>query len=222
MLRWWEEELQGASRLDVQRGLWLRGSLTVDPRQAELDFRRLVVEYPGGPYSGRALLRLAQSALATADSATAATHLRRLVREYPNDAGSRDAEEWMALVAPQLSQESPPDLPVAAAAVDAQPPAARDTTPLPRDPGSSAGTGTHSVQLGAFSSAERARALQRRATEAGLDARRVRVPGSELIRVRVGAFASPEEAAVALQRIQEMGFTVLVVRGVEAEEPVAR
>ena len=34
----------------------------MDPVQAELDYQRLVIEYPGGLYSAEALLRLAQAA----------------------------------------------------------------------------------------------------------------------------------------------------------------
>jgi cell division septation protein DedD len=221
LLRWWEGEYQDASRQQVQRGLWLRARLTVDPTQAELDFRRLVVEYPGGPYSGQALLRLAQSALASGDSASAATQARRLVVEYPTAAARQDAEEWLARVEPLLHEEAPPSRRVLAAAVDTTPRVSPESRP-PRDTVSSVGPASHAVQLGAFSGEEGARALLRRATDAGLEARLVRVPGSGLLRVRVGVFGSSEEATVAQQRIQEMGFTTLVVGGVETEEPVAR
>ena len=221
LLRWWEGEHEDASRQHVQRGLWLRGRLTVDPTQAELDFRRLVVEYPGGPYSGQALLRLAQSALANGDSASAATQARRLVVEYPTAAGRQDAEDWLARVQPLLHEEASPSLSVLAAAFDTTSPASSDS-PAQRETVNSAGPGTHAVQLGAFSSEERARTLHVKATDAGLEARLVRVPGSDLLRVRVGVFGSTEEATVTLQRIREMGFAAAVVRNVEAEERVAR
>jgi cell division septation protein DedD len=266
LLRWWEEELQDATRQEVQRGLWLRGSLTVDPGQAELDFRRLVVEYPGGLYSGQALLRLAQSALAKGDSASAAAHARRLVAEYPIVAGGQDAEEWLAGLETLVHEEAPPSPPVLIAPTDTTPSppvpaAATDTTPrtpvpaaatdtaprtpvpaaatdtTPRTPRSSpppsrdstaqqrtavisAPAGTFAVQLGAFSSEERARALHRRATAAGLEARLIRVPGVELVRVRVGVFASSAEAREASQPIEQMGFAVAVVRNEVREEPV--
>jgi cell division septation protein DedD len=221
LLRWWEGEYRDASRQNVQRGLWLRGSLTVDPAQAEIDFRRLVVEYPGGPYSGQALLRLAQSALAKGDSASAVTHARRLVVEYPIAAGRQEAEEWLARVEPLLHEEAPPSPRVLAAAVDTTPPVTRDSQP-PRDTVGSVGSGSHGVQLGAFSGEDRARALHRAATDAGLEARLVRIPGSDLLRVRVGVFGSTEEAAAASRRIQQMGFAVAVVGNVDIEERVAR
>jgi hypothetical protein len=92
LLRWWNREYGDASRRDVQRGLWLRAQLTVDPRQASLDYRRLVVEYPGGPYADLALLRLAQSAFALGDSAAAREHVTRLQRDYPAGSATREAE----------------------------------------------------------------------------------------------------------------------------------
>jgi hypothetical protein len=58
LMAWLDSRLSSASREDRQRGIWLRGRLTVDPSMAEVDFRRLVLEYPGGPYSAAALLRL--------------------------------------------------------------------------------------------------------------------------------------------------------------------
>lgn len=230
LLRWWEGEFRGASRQHVQRGLWLRGRLTVDPTQAELDFRRLVVEYPGGPFSGQALLRLAQSALAAGDSASAATQARRLVVEYPAAAGRLDAEEWLAGVDALLQEEESPSLGVVVAAVDTTPPVSSGRPP-PTSPDSvaqqrraviSAPAGTFAVQLGAFAREEGARALHRRATAAGLEARLIRVPGSDLVRVRVGVFGSSAEAQEASQTVEAMGFAVAVVQDVEMEEVVAR
>ena len=55
----------------------------MDPAQAQLDYRRLVIEYPGGPYSDQALLRIAQAEFAAGDSAAAARDVQRIGREYP-------------------------------------------------------------------------------------------------------------------------------------------
>ncbi len=41
---WLDSRYPSASRDDRQRGIWLRGKLTVDPSMAEVDFRRLVLE----------------------------------------------------------------------------------------------------------------------------------------------------------------------------------
>ena len=66
-----------AVRADRQRGTWLRALLTVDPEMAELDLRRLVVEYPGGPFSDDALIRLAHGARAQSDDVTGTRVSRR-------------------------------------------------------------------------------------------------------------------------------------------------
>jgi len=186
--RWWDRSSSEASRRDAQRALWLRGRLTMDPGEAAIDFRRLVVEYPGGPYSDVALLRLAQAAFAQGDSAQAARDVGRLAQEYPSSAVRREAEAWLA------SAGSPP------------PPPARTNR------------ASFSVQLGAFADRGRAEALRRRAAEAGLDVRLATLPGSELVRVRVGRFDSSEEAHAILERVQGLGFTTTVVRDANREE----
>jgi len=97
---WWRTAGPKASRRDAQRGLWLRGQLTSDAAQAVLDFNRLVVEYPGGPWSVMALLRLAQASYAAGDSAAAAAHVERLLLEYPASPVRREAEAWLATAGP--------------------------------------------------------------------------------------------------------------------------
>lgn len=81
--RWWEGEAQ-APRGQRQHALWLRARLTIDPSMAELDYRRLVVEYPGGPWSDAALLRLAQGAEFRGEASDARQYLEILVRDYPD------------------------------------------------------------------------------------------------------------------------------------------
>ena len=80
---WWGKAAPRADRDDLQRGIWLRALLTVDPTQAAVDYQRLVVEYPGGAWSDRALLRLAQIAVARRDTVKARTQVRALLRDYP-------------------------------------------------------------------------------------------------------------------------------------------
>lgn len=118
LTRWWTESLDDASRQDVQRGLWLRGRLTVDPAQAELDFRRLVIQFPGGPYSDRALLRLAQAAHEMGDEDGARALVGQLERDYPGSSAGRQATTWLASAGP--APEPPPE-------VGAPPPARRAT-----------------------------------------------------------------------------------------------
>jgi cell division septation protein DedD len=93
--RWWEGE-PGASRPERQQALWLRARLTVDPAMAELDFRRLVVEYPGGPWSDAALLRLAQGAEFRGDEEAARQYLGILARDYPQSPHRVEARERLA------------------------------------------------------------------------------------------------------------------------------
>lgn len=197
---WWDAAYAGAARRDVQRALWLRGRLTIEPEQASLDFRRLVVEFPGGPYSDQALLRLAQAAFAVGDSAEAAHDVRRLRNEYPGTSAHREAEAWLADAGspPPLyrTRRSELDDPFAGRADDGR---------------------NFAVQLGAFSDRRRAVALRDRAVEAGLQARLAIVPGSPLVRVRVGRFDSMEEARDILRLVQDQGFTATLVKDAHLE-----
>ncbi len=92
---WLELMEPSASRVDLQRAIWLRGRLTVDPSMAEADFRRLVLEYPGGPYSDDALWRLGLSAAARGDSAQAQNFFISLARDYPSGPLAGKAEDWL-------------------------------------------------------------------------------------------------------------------------------
>lgn len=202
LLTWWSDVLPKASRRDVQRGLWLRARLTVDPAQAVLDYTRLVVEYIGGPYSAQALLRLAQAAWASGDSAEARRDVARLSLEYPGSRVRGEAKAWLATAGPL-----PPR----------PPPTKKDSTrasPVP--------AGRYAVQLGAFSSAARARTMQRRVRDAGFDARLVYVPRNRLVRVRVGRFDSASAAHEMSVRLEKLGFTAAVVPDANREEPIGR
>jgi cell division septation protein DedD len=233
LAQWWQELGPKASRRDTQRGLWLRGQLTPDATQAQLDFRRLVVEYPGGPYSDLALLRLAQAAHASGDSATAAEQVAQLVREYPSSPVRREAEAWLATAGPvpaPVAGALPPDS--ARVAVDtARAPvnavrAATDTARAPADTmratAPQPGAAQFTVQLGAFSTVGRAGALLAEVTRAGFEGRLVRVQGSDLVRVRVGTFDSAEGAETILEQLRDRGFPGTVSRDAHREERVAR
>jgi cell division septation protein DedD len=223
---WWSASRRSASRRDTQRGLWLRGRLTVDPPRADLDFRRLVIEFPGGPYTDQALFRLAQSAYAAGDSAGAVVQVARLAREYPSSATRREAEAWLATAGPV-----PP--PPVTAGVEAEVPAP-DSVDVPgavdgvARPDPADGDAVHraqgpfTVQLGAFTGQERAEALLHRVNDAGFEARLVTVPGSSLIRVRVGVFDAQEGADAILRRLRDLGFTAALARDAQREERVGR
>lgn len=205
LLDWWSHSLPKASRRDVQRGLWLRARLTVDPSQAELDYTRLVVEYPGGPYSAQALLRLAQAAWASGDSAEAVRNVTRLSREYPGSRIDGEARAWLAGAGPL---PRPPPAPP------------RDSTPARA--AHPAKGGRYAIQLGAFASEARARNVQRRAKAAGFDSRLIRVPGNRLIRVRVGRLGSVSAAREMSARLHKLGFKTAIVSDANQEEPIHR
>lgn len=95
LLAWWDGPRAEAGREDRQRGHWLRGVLTLDPSQAALDYTRLVVEYPGGPYTDRALHRLAEAARARGDTTEARRHYTILARDYPSSPLRTRARAWL-------------------------------------------------------------------------------------------------------------------------------
>ncbi|MDP2955893.1 MAG: SPOR domain-containing protein, partial [Longimicrobiales bacterium] len=111
----------------------------------------------------------------------------------------------------------------AAAAPQAAPPAApspsRADVPTPSPAGDPA---AFTAQLGAFSTVGRAETLLARLAEAGLQGRLVRVPGSDLIRVRVGTFDSAEAVNAILWQLRDVGFTAVLARDAHLEEPVVR
>ena len=93
---WWDSERTRSSRRDRQRGLWLRAVLTVDPGMASLDYQRLVVGYPGGPYSDEALVRLAMIASSDTDLLGAAGYYRILLQDYPRSPERVRARQWLS------------------------------------------------------------------------------------------------------------------------------
>jgi hypothetical protein len=202
---WWKGEGVEASRIEWQRSIWLRGKLTVDPSMAELDYRRLVVEYPGGPYSDDALLRLAQAAEEGGRLRQADSHLNKLIQDYPTSPLRPEALRWVREHADQvasLPEESPPPR--------APPP----------DPREEEGEGDFAVQLGAFRSLDRARALAVQAEEAGYRVRLVRTPGNDLARVRVGRFLSREEVDAFARTLRQSGFELTIATDAGMEERI--
>lgn len=226
---WWRERGDSASRDDVQRAIWLRGRLSLDGARAEREYQRLVVEFPGGPHTDGALLRLAQAAQSRGDAPRAATYLETLLRDYPSSSHRADASRRLAdlransSLAPLLGAATSVAAPAARAApspsarpVTSGPPPAAERTPAPE----AGETGRYSVQLGAFSSEVRARNLATASRRAGFESRVVRVPGSRLIRVRVGRFSTQEAAAAVRARAVAGGFAAAVVNDATVEQPV--
>jgi len=230
---WWDDARDNASQRDLQRGLWLRGRLTVDPVQAELDFQRLVVLYPSGPFTPPALLRLAQAAHANGDGAAAQRHVDALARDYPSSPSRTQAEAWLRAAGPPPN----PSGGAAAGATTTGTPASRTASAGAALPDTAVGgirpsagrTAAPadapldwSVQFGAFSDEERAYTLQRDLVDAGLPARLVRVAGSGFLHVRIGRFSARDEAVRQLEAVSRSGFTAAIVRDDRAEEVVRR
>ena len=244
LMSWWDEGRGDASRRELQRGLWLRGRLTVDPVQAELDFRRLAVLYPSGQFTPDAILRLAQSSFAMGDEDGARTYVATLSRDYPRSEARQAAEAWLgdagpvpptgdtptrattvavgeaAGATPAESDLSSGDVreevsaPDTAVAEEAEP-EGQDAAPTDAGP-----VMNYYVQLGAFAEEERAVTLSEEVREQGVDVRVVRVEGSRFTHVRVGRFADRAAAVELLEELTDQGISAALVRDDRPEQPV--
>lgn len=205
----WSEGETDPSRSERQRALWLRGLLTLDPGQAAVIYRQLVLEYPVGTYTDQALLRLGLSAASQGDLAEAAANFSILERDYPGSPAREQAVAWLREnrpaqagrgqeVAPPRSDEEPAPVPAAGAA---------------------ALVGDFTVQAGAFSERDRALALVRELRDAGFEPRLVQLPESELYRVRLGRFQVRDGAADLVDRLRGSGFDAGVATGARRERP---
>jgi cell division septation protein DedD len=79
-------------------GLYWRAVLSATAADAEMDYRRIVVDYPMSPRVEDVLLRLAQLELARADYDGALQHLNRLTLEHPAGVTRARAGYWTARV----------------------------------------------------------------------------------------------------------------------------
>lgn len=214
--RWREARGDGADRAASERARLLAARLSTDPDSARTLYAGLAVS--GGPdVAAEARLRLAQLRLAEGRPERALEDLELLRADHPSHPLSAASWLWTGH-ARRLAGD-------VAGACEAYRSAVRLTGDEElrgraegalsrcRDGpavGRSDGTGW-SVQLGAFSDASAARALARRADEAGFPAR-VLEPGEDgLRRVRSGRWASRADAEAAARRMAGRGFRVLIV-----------
>lgn len=254
---WWEGGESGRDRAQLQRAFWLRARLTVEPEPAELLYRRLVVEFPGGTHSDEALLRLAQGALARGESEAGRRFLEILIRDYPASphrvaaraelarletapsgaAGGAPARTPITAPPARTQAGPPPAAPPRPPAASATPPTTPPVTPPgappvtpPTTPPVTPPTGAPSaapgaaggaplpspaenpwtLQFGAFSTLERARAVAAELRLAGLAVRVVQVEGSPLFRIRGEAFPTREAAERRAAELRDRGFELLV------------
>lgn len=206
LTEWWDGDRDNASRRELQRGLWLRGRLTVDPVQAELDFQRLAVLYPSGIFTPDAIFRLAQGSWAMGDEARARQHVATLERDYPRSDARERAVAWLASAGPLPPEGDTPTRGAAAAAPSRAEPqadssAARNAVVRDPDTGRAAAT----------------RSTPRARTDAAVETR----PGEEGAAdeaqvmnyyVQLGAFADQERAFALYEEIRAGGIDVRVVR----------
>jgi len=240
---WWAQDQSAASRQDQQRALWLRGRLALAPQAAQLDFQRLVVLYPGGTFTDRALLRLAQAAHAMGDSDAARAHVAMLVRDYPGSPARREAEAWLSAAgeapeppagsfegaapgttAPAVATTTEAPTTMNRDTRDAAPIATRPapTTDRPAPSSATPQSGEFTIQLGAFGERPRAEGVLGQANAAGFTARLVRVEGSSLLHVRIGSFADRDEAQRQLDAVLRRGVNGVIVRDARPERPSGR
>lgn len=233
---WWNAGTDAATRQELQKAIWLRALLTVDPDMADLDYRRLVVEFPGGVHSDEALLRLARGAEARGDLPAARRYVEILVRDYPDSPHRPEARTLMARIPADATGGGGAGDRLPAVRVEPTPEPARADPPREevrrdRDPPPPAAeprgdvleppeVAPYTVQLGAFSTGERARALADRLGEEGVRVRIVWLEESDLFRVRVGAFRTRDGAVERMARIEAMGFEASIAADRARERPV--
>ena len=163
----------------------------------------------------------------------AARNYEQLLRQYPNSPQRLDARRWLDAHQEELEraraarrQAADPaeggggegEVVEDPAAGGEEGAGAADAADRPDPPGEE---GPVAVQLGAFSSLERARTLADAARSEGVEGLRiVRVEGSGLVRVRKGRFPSREAAADLRSRIAELGYDATVVTDADRESAI--
>jgi hypothetical protein len=81
---------------DYAEGVYWRAVLAATAADAELDYRRIVVDYPTSPRVEDALIRLAQLEMARGNYDAALRHLNRLTTEHPDSPARGRAGYWAA------------------------------------------------------------------------------------------------------------------------------
>ncbi len=81
---------------EYAEGIYWRAVLGATAAEAEMDYRRIVVDYPHSPRVEDALIRLAQLEMARANYDGALRHLSRLALEHPDSPARARAGYWTA------------------------------------------------------------------------------------------------------------------------------
>lgn len=193
LLEWQASDLRQVPHAERERGLWLEARLQVDPQRAEPLYRRLVLEYPGGRWSDQALHHLALLAEGRGDQAARDRWLEALVRDYPGSPLREGARHRLDVPVSSGTLGSPSGSQVG--------PSVAATSPAP----SATAEGRYTLQVAAFSDLSRARSLEASLRSSGAAVRVVRIPGSELYRVRIGYFSSRAAAQSEARLLTERG-----------------
>ena len=228
--RWRAERLATARERDRATADLLAARLESDGVAAQHAYLGLALAHPFGSLAGLALLRVGQAAVLQGDTAAAIVYLNRLVDDFPGGGHGPEARLWLSRahflagradagcqaardgLAAGASAEVQRLLRIQEARACARAVVARPADGAAGVPVAGAPAGAPwAVQSGAFRSRTGADALVVRLERAGLQPRLVRVPGSELMRVRVGAFASAAEAVRLRDRLRDAGFDAVVV-----------
>ncbi|MFO7892139.1 MAG: SPOR domain-containing protein [Longimicrobiales bacterium] len=229
--QWWsardEFDVPGS---DMARALMLRAQLATDLETAEPDYLAVILGYPTSPHAPEALLRLGQGLLANGDATRAAAYLERLVADYPGrpqrtvgllwlaraSTAARRPEAACSAARQGLQATNDPDLRTMLQVEAGASCTVRSDRPDQPEPAQAA-TGEFAVQTGAFRYRRSADELIERLRQAGHQPRIVRVPGSDLLRVRVGRFESSDPAGRLVTELRDQGFDAVVVRDAHEE-----
>jgi cell division protein FtsN len=88
--------IAAAGSNEYAEGVYWRAVIAATAADAEMDYRRLVVDFPNSPRAEDALIRLAQLEIARANYDGALKHLARLASEHPDSPGRARASYWTA------------------------------------------------------------------------------------------------------------------------------
>jgi cell division septation protein DedD len=81
---------------EYAEGVYWRAVIAATAADAEMDYRRVVVDFPNSPRVEDALIRLAQLEIARANYDGALKHLTRLASEHPDSPARARASYWTA------------------------------------------------------------------------------------------------------------------------------
>lgn len=212
---WWETERLNATSRVVERALWLRGRLQTKPEEAARDFRRLLAEYPSGPYADLALLRLVQGSRASGDAEGEREYLESLARAYPGSPGHQASVAW------SRGEEVRLDVGLGVLAELDAPPPSPPNPPSPLGPSDAASTGEPSPDEhpAAHAVREEPDTLESAVVEEPdtLESAVANQTPELVYSVQLGAFRDLSRAERLFERAVERGIEARVVRLPESQ-----